>query len=60
MSNLETYREQAAAAHHLAMAAALPNVRARYLESASVWARLADRAERLEQMQVGPDDDSDW
>ncbi len=50
MSQAQYLREQAAAAQQLADAAKLQNVRSRYLQSAAIWAQLADRAERLEQM----------
>ena len=53
MSEIHYFREQAAHAQSLAERAALPNVRARYLQSAEVWMKLVERAERLEQMQSG-------
>jgi len=57
VSQTQELRHQAAAAQMLAQSATLTNVRSRYLESAAVWNRLAERAERLEQMQSC---ESDW
>ncbi len=51
LSQVDFLREQAARAQELAEQSPLPNVRARYLESAETWMRLAHRAERLEQAQ---------
>ncbi len=57
MSQTQELRQHAAAAQKLAQAATLANIRSRYLESAAVWDRLAERAERLEQMQSC---EADW
>ena len=51
LSQANFLREQAARAQELAEKSPLPNVRARHLESAETWMRLAARAERLEQAQ---------
>lgn len=48
MFQAEFYREQAERARALADKTPLPNVRARYIESAETWTRLLERAERLE------------
>jgi hypothetical protein len=53
VSEINYFREQAAHAKRLAERESLPNVRARYLQSAEVWTRLVERAEGLEQMQSG-------
>jgi hypothetical protein len=52
VSDVRYFQEQAAHARKLAERATLPNVRARFLESAEVWTRLVERAERLEQKQT--------
>lgn len=52
MSQIEYYREQAERAQTLAAKTSLPNVRARYIESAETWMRLVDRAERLQVAQT--------
>ncbi len=52
MSQIEYYREQAERAQTLAGKTSLPNVRARYLESAETWMRFVDRAERLQAAQT--------
>jgi hypothetical protein len=54
MSDSKYLHEQAAAARALAEAAKLQNVRHRHLTSAAVWTQLAQRAERLEEMQASP------
>jgi len=51
---IDFLREQAARAQELAKQSTLANVRTRYAESAETWTRLADRAERLEQVQAQP------
>ena len=51
MSQVEFYQEQVERAQQLASLSTLPNVRARYAESAETWGRLRDRAERLEVLQ---------
>ncbi len=48
MSQIDYLREQAARAYELAEQSTLPNVRARYSQSAEAWMRLVDRLERLE------------
>lgn len=53
MSEIHYFREQAAHAQRLAERETLPNVRARYLQSAEAWMRLVKRAETLDQMQSG-------
>ncbi|MDP8914863.1 MAG: hypothetical protein M3N39_14990 [Pseudomonadota bacterium] len=53
MSDINYFREQVARAQRLAERETLPNVRARYLQSAEAWMRLVNRAESLEQMQSG-------
>jgi hypothetical protein len=53
VSEINYFREQAEHAQRLAEREVLPNVRARYLQSAEVWTRLVERAEGLEQMQSG-------
>jgi hypothetical protein len=57
VSQAEQLRQQAATAQQLAEVANLQNVRARYLHSATVWTQLAEKAERLEEMQSC---DLDW
>ena len=59
MSDLQYYREQAATAQQIAAAATLQNVRTRYLESAAVWTKIADQAERLGEMQSHTADNPD-
>jgi hypothetical protein len=54
MSESHYLHEQARMARASAEASNLQNVRARFLNAASVWAQLAVRAERLEQMQSTP------
>ena len=51
MSQVEFYHEQVERAQQLASQSTLPNVRARYAESAETWRRLLHRAERLEVLQ---------
>ncbi len=54
MSNtLEMYRAQAAKAQADADAATLENVRERCQRSATAWAEMAERAERVEKLRVG-------
>ncbi len=48
MSQIDYYREQAERAQSLAEKSQLPNVRARYIESAEAWTRFAQRAERMQ------------
>ncbi len=52
MSQIEFYREQAERAQMLAGKTSLPNVRARYIESAETWLRFVERAERLQAAQT--------
>lgn len=59
MTEAQQLREQVASARNAAAATNLPNVRARYLASASVWERLADQADRFEELKSSPQD-SDW
>ena len=54
MSESQNCHLRAESARALANEAILPNVRARYLDAAAVWAQFAIRAERLEQMQSMP------
>ena len=54
VSQIDYLREQAARAEALAGESGLPNVRARFAESAAAWTRLIVRAERLEHTQ-GPE-----
>ncbi len=54
MTDTQFLRDQLAAARSAAEQAKLPNVRQRYLQSASVWAKLADQAERIEQLSLLP------
>jgi hypothetical protein len=56
VSQAQYLHEQAAVARQMAETAKLQNVRSRYLQSAAIWAQLAERAERLEQMQSAPCD----
>lgn len=51
VSQIDYLREQAARAQSLAEQSSLPNVRARFTESAEAWTRLIVRAERLEHAQ---------
>jgi hypothetical protein len=51
MSQLEYLREQVAVAIQIADEAKLPNVRDRHLQSAAAWILLAERAQRLEEIQ---------
>ena len=51
MSQAGFYQDQAERAEALADQTNLPNVRARFAESAQTWRRLMERAERLEALQ---------
>ena len=52
MSHAAFYQDQAERAQALAEQTNLPNVRARFAESAQTWRRLMERAERLEALQA--------
>jgi hypothetical protein len=59
MTEAQQLREQMASARNAADATNLPNVRARYIEAALVWERLADQADRFEELKSSPQD-PDW
>ena len=52
VSQIDYYLEQAERAQRLADKTELPEVRARYIESAEAWKRFVDRAERLQGAQA--------
>jgi hypothetical protein len=59
MTEAQQLREQVASARNEANATNLPNIRARYLNSASVWERLAEQAERFEELK-SLSQDAEW
>jgi hypothetical protein len=54
MTYAQNLRELVASARAAAVETNLPNVRDRYLQSAAVWSKLAEQAERLEELSSLP------